>query len=385
MPMKPTIFILCFILFTCYKNSNARDHNIPDVKTFTFKEAGGVLEDTVFFKSKKIIPLETNDLALIGQIDRICMAEDTLFVLDQQSNSVIVYDKDGKYINRIRNVGKGPKEYINIGDISVDNLNKELVVLCAHPSKVQFYSYQGKFLREESLGERYYSHLGTDGRYIYFHDNTNVNKKKEVAVYDRQLNHKADILEHGKVFENNELGTVTLFGHGNSMTQDSSIHIVRGFDNTIYEAKYGKVYPKYKLDFKECTLPESLLESKMKPFEFLDLCREKHYVVSLEEVIENSRRVLFTTNIGLFVCDKQSGEMTRHLFLLDSTVDVGSSNVQVIGNTNKIVVAWLVARLKNMMDVSLEHSSKNKLKMEFINKLNAMDDENNPILFIYEL
>jgi len=38
-----------------------------------------------------------------------------------------------------------------------------------------------------------------------------------------------------------------------------------------------------------------------------------------------------------------------------------------------------------MMDVSLEHSSKNKLKMEFINKLNAMDDENNPILFIYEL
>ena len=212
-----------------------------------------------------------------------------------------------------------------------------------------------------------------------------MNKKKEVAVYDRQLNHKADILEHGKVFENNELGTVTLFGHGNSMTQDSSIHIVRGFDNTIYEAKYGKVYPKYKLDFKECTLPESLLESKMKPFEFLDLCREKHYVISLEEVIENSRRVLFTTNIGLFVCDKQSGEMTRHLFLLDSTVDVGSSNVQVIGNTNKIVVAWPVARLKNMMDVSLEHSSKNKLKMEFINKLNAMDDENNPILFIYEL
>ena len=77
MPMKPTIFILCFILFTCYKNSNARDHNIPDVKTFTFKEAGGVLEDTVFFKSKKIIPLETNDLALIGQIDRICMAEES--------------------------------------------------------------------------------------------------------------------------------------------------------------------------------------------------------------------------------------------------------------------------------------------------------------------
>ncbi|WP_285835330.1 6-bladed beta-propeller [Bacteroides nordii] len=352
---------------------------------FTFKEAGGVLEDTVFFKSKKIIPLETNELALIGQIDRICMAEDTLFVLDQQSNSVIVYDKDGKYINRIRNVGKGPKEYINIGDICVDNLNKELVVLCAHPSKVQFYSYQGKFLREESLGERYYSHLGTDGRYIYFHDNTNVNKKKEVAVYDRQLNHKADVLEHGKVFENNELGTVTLFGHGNSMTQDSSIHIVRGFDNTIYEAKYGKVYPKYKLDFKEYTLPESLLESKMKPFEFLDLCREKHYVVSSEKVIENSRLVLFTTNIGLFVCDKQSGEMTRHLFLLDSIVDVGSSNIQVIGNTNKIVVVWPVARLKNMMDVSLEHSFKNKLKMEFINKLNAMDDENNPILFIYEL
>lgn len=377
--MKPFVFVLCFILCISCKNSRVENN----ARILTFKEAGGVLNDTSFFKYKKILPLETNNQALIGQISRIYMAEDALFILDKNFRSVVIYDNNGRYVNSIQNIGAGPKEYIDLGDICVDNTNKELVVLCTRPSKVQFYSYQGKFLREKSLGDQYYTRLTTDGEYFYFQDDVNVNKKQEIAIYDRQLNHKSDMLEHGKEFENNDLGTVALFGQGNSMTQDSSIHIVRGFDNIIYEAKDGEIYSKYQLDFKERTLPENLLASKMKPFEFLDLCRKKQYVISLKEILENSDFLFFTTNIGLFVCDKQSGEMMQYLFLSDSMLGIGSSNIQVIGNTNKIAVVWPVARLKNMMKTTLEHSSKENLNMEFIDELNAMDDENNAILFIY--
>lgn len=377
--MKPFVFVLCFILCISCKNSRIENN----ARILTFKEAGGVLNDTSFFKYKKILPLETNNQALIGQISRIYMAEDTLFILDKNFRSVVIYDNNGRYVNSIQNIGAGPKEYIDLGDICVDNTNKELVVLCTRPSKVQFYSYQGKFLREKSLGDQYYTRLTTDGEYFYFQDDVNVNKKREIAIYDRQLNHKSDMLEHGKEFENNDLGTVALFGQGNSMTQDSSIHIVRGFDNLIYEAKDGEIYSKYQLDFKERTLPENLLASKMKPFEFLDFCRKKQYVISLKEILENSDFLFFTTNIGLFICDKQSGEMMQYLFLSDSMLGIGSSNIQVIGNTNKIAVVWPVARLKNMMKATLEHSSKENLNMEFIDELNAMDDENNAILFIY--
>lgn len=382
--MKPHFFILCLISFFGCKNPKL-ENNVSDVKIFTYKGNGEALKDSSFFQSKKILPLETNNLALIGQIGRIYMAEDTLFVFDSSFQSIIIFNSKGQYINSIQNVGAGPKEYIDLGDICVDNKNRELIVLCTRPSKVQFYTYQGKFLREKSLGDQYYTHLGTDGQYLYLQDNTNVNKMKEIAVYDRHLNHKADVLEHGRTFKTDDPTTITLFSQGNSITQDSSIHIVREFDNTIYEAKNGKVYPKYRLDFKQSTLPESLLNSKMRSFKFLDLCREKHYVISLNEVMENHNFLLFTTNIGLFVCDKQSGEMTRHLFLLDSTLDIGSSNVQVVGNTNKIAIVWPIVRLKNMMKAILEHSSKENLNMEFINELNAMNEENNPILFIYDL
>lgn len=381
--MKNLALMVCIILFTCCKNAQV-GNSVNDLRTLTFKEAAGALEDTAFFKSKVILPLETNDLALIGQIGRIYMANDTLFVLDKNFQSIIIYNKDGKYVNSIRNVGAGPKEYVELGDICVDNVNKELIVLCTRPSKVQFYSYQGKFLREKYLGELFYTHLGTDGKYLYFQDDTNINESKEIAIYDQHLNHKADTLEHGKVFKNNESGTVNRFGQGNAMTQDSSIHIVREFDNTIYGAKNGIVYPKYRLDFKQHTLPESLLESKMKPFEFLDICREKKYVISLKEVVENSKFLLFTTNIGLFLCDKQSGEMTRHIFILDSTLGMGSSDVQVIGNTNKIAVVWSISRLKSMMEARLKNPQDKGVNMDFVKKLNEMDDENNAILFIYE-
>lgn len=379
--MKPIIFVLYFMLCISYKNPGVE----KDVRILTFKETGGVLNDTSFFKHKRMLPLETNDLALLGQISRIYMAEDTLFILDKNFRSVVIYDNDGKHVNSIQNVGSGPKEYIDLGDICVDYKNKELAVLCTRPSKVQFYSYQGKFLREKSLGDQYYTHLATDGEYFYFQDDVNTNKRQEIAIYDRQLNHKSNMLEHWREFENNDLSTITLFGQGSSMTQDSSIHVVRGFDNIIYEAKDGGIYSKYLLDFKERALPENLLKSKMKPFEFLDLCKKKQYVIYIKEILENSDFLFFTTNLGLFICDKHSGEMVQYLFLSDSTLGIGSSNVQVVGNTNKIAVFWPVAQLKNMMKVKLEHSSKENLNMEFINELNTMDDENNPILFIYDL
>lgn len=380
-----TVIPVIYALFFVYCNNAQREESMVNVKTLTFKDAFGALKDTSFFKSKVVLPLETNNSALIGEISRLYVGDDTLFILDRNFRSVIIYDKVGKYINCIQKVGTGPKEYVDLGDICVDNIHKELIVLCTRPSKLQFYSYQGKFLREKSLGDNYYSQVGTDGKYVYLHDNTNLNQSKEIAIYDRQLKHITDALEHGNTFKNkdNDFSTVNHFGKGNSMTQDSFIHLVREFDNIIYEAKDGKVYPKYQLDFKERTLSKDLLNNQMKPFDFLDLCRKNHYVISVKVVVENPKFLLFTTNTGVFVCDKQKGEMTQYSFILDSESDTGKSDIQVIGNSNKIAVVWSVSSLKNILKMSAKKSS-NEVNREFIKKINAVDDEANPILFIYD-
>lgn len=381
--MKCFLYILCFILFISCKNGQLED-SIYNVEILTFKETAGVLEDTTFFKSMFMVPLEINNSALIARINRIYMANDTLFILDTNYRSITIFNKEGKYINSIQNLGVGPKEYVDLGDICLDSKNKELLVLCTRPSKLQFYNYQGEFLREKGLGDKYYSYVAADGQYIYLQDDTNVNKSnKEVDIYDQHLNFISGTLDHGEVFKNKDFHTVNHFGHGNTMTQNSFIYIAREFDNIIYEAREGKVYPKYQLDFKEHRLPKELLNSKMKPFDFLDFCKKKQYVISLKEIVEVGGKILFVTNIGIFICDKQSGDMIQYTFMLDTMSGMGSSDIQVIGNTNKIAMIWSVNSLKRMTEMVAKYSN-SKINLDFIKRINAMDEEDNPVLFIYE-
>lgn len=75
--MKFSIFTLCIIFFICCKSTHTEDNNY-DMKTLTFKESAGALEDTIFFKSAIMLPLETDSSALIGYVSRIYMADDTL-------------------------------------------------------------------------------------------------------------------------------------------------------------------------------------------------------------------------------------------------------------------------------------------------------------------
>ena len=143
------------------------------------------------------------------------------------------------------------------------------------------------------------------------------------------------------------------------------------------------MYPKYQLDFKEHSLPKELLNSKMKPFDFLDFCKKKQYVISLKEIVEVGGKILFVTNIGIFICDKQSGDMIQYTFMLDTMSGMGSSDIQVIGNTNKIAMIWSVNSLKRMTEMVAKYSN-SKINLDFIKRINAMDEEDNPVLFIYE-
>ncbi len=48
----------------------------------------------------------------IQNINRICLSNDTLFVLDSKLGKVVMFDMEGRCVGKIHNVGNGPREYI---------------------------------------------------------------------------------------------------------------------------------------------------------------------------------------------------------------------------------------------------------------------------------
>lgn len=58
------------------------------------------------------VPLETTDSSLVSSVASLQIMDDRFYMLDGTYASILIFDKQGRYINGIYGQGKGPKEYI---------------------------------------------------------------------------------------------------------------------------------------------------------------------------------------------------------------------------------------------------------------------------------
>ena len=109
-----------------------------------------------FFNSCKIIPLETNESCLIGQIDQIHIANDELYILDSRSaKSLFVFTKNGEFIRKIGKLGRGPGEYTDPGTFKINDKRKEIYILDRNYQVIHRYDYAGRYLGNiKVLGDR---------------------------------------------------------------------------------------------------------------------------------------------------------------------------------------------------------------------------------------
>jgi len=122
---------------------------IVDIDSIPKEEKIGY--SSVFKKGKTII-LETKNECLIGSIDGIQVLEDKLFILDYLTNSLWVFNKEGKFIRKIGGPGQGPGEYLDISDFTIDPLKKEIYLL---DSSAKIYKYivdTGNFINSIVIG-----------------------------------------------------------------------------------------------------------------------------------------------------------------------------------------------------------------------------------------
>lgn len=70
------------------------------------------------------IPLATNDSCRIGSVDKLIVTDKYFVVVDKSlAASVFVFDKSGRFINRIGDRGHSKKEYLRLEDVVIDGNN----------------------------------------------------------------------------------------------------------------------------------------------------------------------------------------------------------------------------------------------------------------------
>jgi len=140
----------CFLFF-CSCNSDNKPQIASDYRIITVDEEDFDRQKDFsrVFKGIDIIPLETIKESLIGGISSIKEYKGHYYILDRNiSKSLTIFDKNGRFVKRICNIGKGPQEYIDLSFFCIDEYEDQLILCDGTLHKVLKYNLLGDFEEE---------------------------------------------------------------------------------------------------------------------------------------------------------------------------------------------------------------------------------------------
>jgi hypothetical protein len=107
---------------------------------------------SIFKPKVKTIILETNDDALVGNINKLRVFNEYLIVMDHIfSKKIFVFNKDGKFIHTIGGQGRGPGEYSSLSDFTIDETSGEILVLDWNQKIMRYRIETGKYQEGKDL------------------------------------------------------------------------------------------------------------------------------------------------------------------------------------------------------------------------------------------
>lgn len=197
--MKKHLFIITFLTIAffnaCKKTEyNSESINPEPIKVSVLKKyPRGSFKD--YFVSSKVISLETTNRSLFSNIDRLSMYNDKIFILDKKSNAVLIFSSTGKFLSKIKSIGKGPGEYIGLKDFSVDEKSEYIILYSHRPYKLLFYNLEGKFVKEQKLKDYYFNIAFLNDKLLALTKKNNkmlmdYNLEKEVTKEFLEMNDK---------------------------------------------------------------------------------------------------------------------------------------------------------------------------------------------------
>ncbi len=263
--MIKRIFIVAHILIiatSCnYKNIVNSDAEIIDVGKVFSENKLIKLSDVV--DKVKYIPLESNKECLIGNVSKVFFSKNRIFVLDSwHSKTLFVFDKDGKYINKIGKVGRGPGEYMLPLDFEVDESRKKVFIMDLPMERLNEYNIKGDYIRSYNIKEKapLFKFINKSRCAFYSIYSSDVSKQYFLNIKNINNNSAKRYFEHDKLIYNNEKPEMCFCQY------NDSIFYLPYTGNEIYRLGEDEPYVRYKFHFGKLEFPVVTKSNKNKVF-----------------------------------------------------------------------------------------------------------------------
>jgi hypothetical protein len=247
--MKNTalVFLICISL-GCNTNrkdtktisvSNAKVINVP------IQESD---ENFDFVRDVKYVFLDNQ--ILIGKIARIIFFDSKIFVHDELTNFIVAFSSTGEYLFHIDRKGKGPFEYLELTDFTIDQEKRNILIFDGKQHKVLVCSIDNmKFTKEILCDFLPFAFAWESGNLFFYNPLSFVypgNKKYHYSLIKTttNLNEKDRYFPIDKV-----MGAFRSVPNKKGFFYGRELCFMNRFNNTIYGIRNDSVYARYKIEF----------------------------------------------------------------------------------------------------------------------------------------
>lgn len=243
----------------------------------------------------KFVKLELSEKSLIGNIDKLIVFEDCIYILDSRTHSLFVYTMNGEYISKISNAGNGPGEYSQIDFFDINFEKRQIVLTDLIGYWIYKYDLEGKFISREKIPFwiEGISPAFNQGYVVYANHRDNKHKLSQeynVFYLDSSMKVAKAYFPYNSSNLNN-LGISFITPQtGSFYTYDHDRFFFSPYKDHVYEITKNGLKPKYRFDFGERTFDEKYLGHKSELKSYM----EKGDFFQLANVYENNDLVIFS-------------------------------------------------------------------------------------------
>lgn len=371
------------------------------VKTIDLDKAE--MKDSLYFsnhfKKPRVIALEATENSIIQNIRSIELFNDYIYILDDESNALYVFDLDGRFTRRIGYRGNGHGEYFSIYDFSIDRKSKMIYLWDDPIHKAHKYDLQtGKYIASveiQGMGSQTSSMQYYKGKlYIDKMSHSNDEDKYSINEVDAETGKLiARYMESDRY--NSGFNYPSMLQNSFFYSKNSAKPKFIGmFSDTIVELTPKGIQPIYAIKSKRFVSNRDLeyLPDNADMVDYLEMDRKLNdqkiiYRISSYVDLDNKMSLEFFEGMRrhYLVYDMKTGKAVKSPFFINDYIS--TENViptRLCYSDRKAAVAVLETPYMELFIKQIVAKGKIRKDIDQYDKIIQLEGTSNPVLFYHE-
>lgn len=299
------VFALILTMISCKEKESLIDVKKVDDKKYSIDLVNAPqrslnLDSLIAVKSFVKMSTTSDPNSLLVDFSKVIVKDSFIFVLDVTFSGLKVFDKKGRFIKLVGNIGQGPGEYVGLNDFEI---KQDTIRVLTKMQQLIEYDLQGNYLDTKRIDMFAWNFASTRTGYVFF-KNYNV-ENTDGTSYNLAITNKTfNVISSGAPFSEKAENIPTFAYTGFLSSENNEIMFSEPFSSDVYTLEGDSLQRKYMFEFGSSKKPDNVDLAKIHS-ERMNPAHLHNRIFEIEDFVFFKYFIAPRLNLGIFDKKKQ--------------------------------------------------------------------------------